>query len=49
MLSVEVINPVELKRKITKLQGRLTKLNVLKKTLKRDKEVNEKPYEYIYT
>lgn len=43
------INPAEIKRKITKLQDRLLKLNVLKKTLERNSTtIDEKPYEYIY-
>ncbi len=42
------INPAELKRKISKLQDRLLKLNSLKKTLERNSTVDEKSYEYIY-
>ena len=43
------INPAELKREITKLQDKLLKLNVLKKTLERNNTIDEKPKEYIYT
>jgi len=42
------LNPAELKRKISKLQDKLLKLNVLKKTLERNSTVDEKSYEYIY-
>ena len=42
------INPAQIKRKITKLQDKLLKLNVLKKTLERNIAIDEKPYEYIY-
>ena len=42
------INPAELKRKISKLQDKLLKLNSLKKTLERNSTVDEKSYEYIY-
>jgi len=42
------LNPAELKRKISKLQDKLLKLNSLKKTLERNIAVDEKPYEYIY-
>ena len=42
------LNPAELKRKITKLQDKLIKLNSLKKTLERNSIVDEKSYEYIY-
>ena len=42
------LNPAELKRKITKLQDKLIKLNSLKKTLERNSIVDENPYEYIY-
>lgn len=42
------LNPAELKRKISKLQDKLLKLNYLKKTLERNSIVDEKPYEYIY-
>ena len=42
------LNPAELKRKITKLQDKLLKLNSLKKTIERNSIVDENPYEYIY-
>lgn len=41
------INPAEFKRKITKLQDRLIKFNVLKQKVRKDIEQNVKPYEYI--
>ena len=44
----DALNPAELKRKISKLQDKLLKLNSLKKTLERNSTVDEKPYEYIY-
>jgi len=43
------INPAQLKRKITDLQDRLIKLNVLKQKVKKDMEQNDKLYEYICT
>ena len=42
------LNPADLKRKISKLQDKLLKLNSLKKTLERNSTVDEKSYEYIY-
>ena len=42
------LNPAELKRKITKLQDKLLKLNSLKKTIERNSIVDENSYEYIY-
>jgi len=42
------LNPAELKRKISKLQDKLLKLNSLKKTIERNSIVDENPYEYIY-
>ena len=44
----DTLNPAELKRKISKLQDKLLKLNSLKKTLERNSIVDEKSYEYIY-
>jgi len=44
----ESLNPAELKRKISRLQEKLIKLNSLKKTLERNSIVDEKSYEYIY-
>jgi hypothetical protein len=43
------LNPAELKRKISMLQDKLLKLNVLKQKARRDLLANEKPYEYILT
>ena len=42
------LNPAELKRKISRLQDKLLKLNSLKKTLERNSTIDEKPKEYIY-
>ena len=47
-LVYDKLNPAELKRKITKLQDKLLKLNSLKKTLERNSTIDEKPKEYIY-
>ena len=44
-----MLNPAELKRKITKLQNKLLKLNALKQKVGKDLLANEKPYEYILT
>jgi hypothetical protein len=44
----DTLNPAELKRKISKLQDKLLKLNSLKKTLERNSTIDEKPYEHIY-
>jgi len=43
------LNPAELKRKISMLQGKLLKLNVLKQKVGKDLLANEKSYEYILT
>jgi len=43
------LNPAELKRKISILQDKLLKLNVLKQKVGKDLLANEKPYEYILT
>ena len=43
------LNPAELKRKISMLQDKLLKLNVLKQKVGKDLLANEKPYEYILT
>lgn len=45
----EELNPADLKRKITKLQDKLLKLNTLKQKVRKDLSINEKSYEYIYT
>ena len=44
----DMTNPAQLKRKISKLQDKLLKLNSLKKTLERNSAIDEKSYEYIY-
>jgi len=41
------LNPAELKRKITKLQDKLLKLNLLKQTARKETLVNEPAYGYI--
>ena len=41
------LNPAELKRKITKLQDKLTKLAVLKNKVRKDVVINEAAYGYI--
>lgn len=41
------LNPAELKRKITKLQDKLLKLNLLKQTVRKETVVNEPAYGYI--
>jgi len=41
------LNPAELKRKITRLQDKLLKLNVLKKKVEREIVINEGAYGYI--
>ncbi len=41
------LNPAELKRKISKLQDKLLKLNVLKKKVRKEIIINEEAYEYI--
>ena len=43
------LNPAELKRKISKLQDKLLKLNTLKQKVGKDLSLDEKPYEYILT
>jgi len=45
-----MLNPAELKRKITKLQNRLLKLNALKQEVREDQNKKEEPsssFEYI--
>jgi len=47
-----MLNPAELKRKITKLQNRLLKLNALKQKAREDIEKSVEPsssFEYIST
>jgi len=48
-LVYDKLNPADLKRKISALQDRLLKLNVLKQKIGKDLSVDEKPYEYILT
>ncbi|MCE5329987.1 transposase family protein [bacterium] len=43
------LNPAELKRKISKLQDKLLKLNTLKQKVGKDLSIAEKSYEYILT
>jgi hypothetical protein len=43
------LNPAALKRKISSLQDRLLKLNVLKQKVTKDLLTDEKAYEYILT
>ena len=45
----DILNPAELKRKISRLQDRLLKLNTLKQKVRRDDTLDEKSYGYIYT
>ncbi|MCG2820408.1 MAG: transposase [Candidatus Atribacteria bacterium] len=45
----DILNPAELKRKISRLQDKLLKLNSLKKTLERNSTIDEKPCGCIYT
>ena len=41
------LNPAELKRKITKLQDKLLKLNTLKQKVEKETVINEAAYGYI--
>ena len=41
------LNPVDLKRKISRLQDKLLKLNVLKSKVRKDAVINEEAYGYI--
>jgi len=48
----DMLNPAELKRKITKLQNRLLKLNTLKQEVREELDKSAKPssrFEYIST
>jgi len=47
--SYESLNPAALKRRISKLQNRLLKLNALKQKVTKDLPEDEKAYEYILT
>jgi len=47
-----ILNPAELKRKITKLQNRLLRLNFLKQEVEEELDKSTKPlssFEYIFT
>ena len=48
-LTYDKLNPADLKRKISALQDRLLKLNILKKKVGKDIALDERPYGYIYT
>ena len=41
------LNPVDLKRKISKLQDKLLKLNVLKSKVRKEAAINAEAYGYI--
>ena len=41
------LNPADLKRKISKLQDKLLKLNVLKSKVRKDAVINAEAYGYI--
>ena len=43
------LNPVEIKRRISRLQDKLLKLNALKQKVGKDVSTDEKSYEYILT
>lgn len=43
----ESLNPAELKRRITRLQNKLLKLNTLKQKVRKEMMVNEAAYGYI--
>ena len=44
-----MLNPAELKRKITKLQNKLLKLNALKQEMSKEKDIEKDPFVYIST
>ena len=46
-LKYDSLNPAELKRKISRLQKKLLKLNVLKKKVRREVTINAEAYGYI--
>jgi len=46
-ISYDSLNPADLKRKISKLQDKLLKLNVLKSKVRKDVVINEEAYGYI--
>jgi len=43
----DILNPAELKRKITRLQDKLLKLNILKQKVEKETIINEAAYGYI--
>jgi len=45
----DMINSAELKRKITKLQNKLLKLNALKQEISKEKDIEKDPFVYIST
>lgn len=48
-IQYESLNPADLKRKISALQDKLVKLNVLKQKVRKDLSIDEESYEYIPT
>ena len=44
----DMINLAELKRKITKLQNKLLKLNALKQEISKEKDIEKDPFVYIF-
>ena len=46
-ISYDSLNPADLKRKISKLQNKLLKLNVLKSKVRKDALISEEAYGYI--
>jgi len=45
----DMLNPAELKRRITKLQNKLLKLNALKQEMGKEKDIEKDPFVYIST
>jgi len=45
----DMLNPAELKRRITKLQNKLLKLNALKQEMSKEKDIEKDPFVYIST
>jgi len=43
----DMLNPAELKRRITKLQNKLLKLNALKQEMSKEKDIEKDPFVYI--
>jgi len=48
-LIYDKLNPVKLKKEITRLQDELLNLNALKQKVRKDNTADEKSYDYIYT